>query len=368
MAGAAERAASTLGKAPSRSSFGPQASYGGSVESKEGKNFSAEQSTSAEKSDRVAKEFAGVQSAIDGLIAKTSNAGERAAMQDFKGQLAKSTDAMHGTKTQATLTQSASDTNSLTNTSGSSIAVNNNPLMAKEALRLSGGSAFKALELMSTPEGRQQVADNVGQQTAAAAGVTSGNATSITGAPIAPPKSVAKQDGEGKAQVLADAGGNLQQATAAGNAAKNKAVAQRGDMGAPSSATAPVDQSPATNRFNSITGEASAGAAAVKLSSQTTGGINRAGDQMFGDKGGAGRLVDSSWTFGLLGQAKTNGELKTSLRDLAAVDSGASARLSDMGLRGTATKEDMQYLSDRADVLSNAKQVANRDEAAQAPW
>ena len=59
---------------------------------------------------RAEKNFDKAAKAIEGLIAKTSNAGERAAMQSFLGSLARSTNASYSTNVGQTYTQQASDT------------------------------------------------------------------------------------------------------------------------------------------------------------------------------------------------------------------------------------------------------------------
>lgn len=353
--GKANRAAQQLGQAPTRSSYGPSANYGLGVRDGETQNWSGERSNSSELQQRAEKNFDKAAKAIEGLMAKTSNSGERAAMQSFMGSLARSTDATYQTNVGQSYTQTASDTNSRTDANGASVQVNDNARYGAEALRQAGGSGAKALQEAATDPGFQnRVAQAMAPGIAGEVAPRGGSATGMDGKPIDSPKHVSQQRQEGQAAVQTQRGKDQAAAGAAGQGYMRQADAHRGPMGAPTSVAMP-DQSPAQQAYDKNKGGAERGLSYTQDRQAVAGGVNRASEAIFTDKGGFGRLLDASLGFGLFGQAKTHDEIRQPLQQLADVDPQARERLASIGKTGRVSSDDIEFLAERGKVM-NIKQ------------
>lgn len=350
----ADQTARRLGNVPSRSSYGPSASYGGSVKDAESQSWTGSQANNAETQQRAEKNFDKAAKAIEGLIAKTSNAGERAAMQSFLGSLARSTNASYSTNVGQTYTQHASDTQQRLDGSGASVQVNDNARYGAEALRLAGGNAARALEGATNPATQNAVAGNVGAQVATEHNPRGGPAVGMDGKPIDPPKAVATQRKEGEAAVTSQRPKDAATARAAGAGYIREANSHRSPMGAPAT-TAMPDQSPAQTLFNQNKGGAERGMVATQDSQAVNGGLNRTSAAIFNDKGGFGRLLDASFGFGLFGRAQTPQEIRQPLEQLASVDPQSQSRLAQIGKSGRVSDEDIEFLAGRAKQM-NIKQ------------
>jgi len=350
----ADQTARRLGNVPSRSSYGPSASYGGSVKDAETQSWSGSQANNAETQQRAEKNFDKAAKAIEGLIAKTSNAGERSAMQSFLGSLARSTNATYSTNVGQTYTQQAIDTQQRTDGSGASVQVNDNARYGAEALRMARGNAARALQAATDPGTQNAVAANVGGQIATEHNPRVGSAVGMDGKPIDPPKAVSTQRQEGEAAVTAQRPKDAATARAAGAGYIREANSHRSPMGAPAT-TAMPDQSPAQTLFNQNKGGAERGMVATQDSQAVNGGLNRTSAAIFNDKGGFGRLLDASFGFGLFGRAQTPQEIRQPLEQLASVDPQSQSRLAQIGKAGRVSDEDIEFLAGRAKQM-NIKQ------------
>ena len=354
--GKANRAAQQLGNGPSRSSYGPSASYGLGVRDGESKNWTGERGNSSEIQQRAERNFDKASKAIEGLMAKTTNSGERAAMQSFLGSLAKSTDATYQSNVGQTYTQSASNQTSRTDGAGAQVQVNDNAQYGAEALRMSGGNGARALQqAVTSPSFQNQVAANVAPSIANQTVPRNGPAVGMDGQPIEAPKSVQQQRGEGQEAVQQQRGKDQAAATQAGQKHLAQGTAARGNMGAPASATTMPDQSPAQKLHDTNKGSAERNLAYQQDRQAVAGGVNRASEAIFSDKGGMGRLLDASLGFGLFGQAKSHDDIRQPLQQLADADPQARARLSTIGKSGKVSEDDIEFLAQRAKVM-NIKQ------------
>lgn len=90
------------------------------------------------------------------------------------------------------------------------------------------------------------------------------------------------------------------------------------------------------------------------------GGLNRATEAIFADNGGMTRLLSASLGFGWFGDARTPDEVRGSLQELAAQDGASRDRLADIGKRGWAGKDDLEFLANRQPQLEASRQPANQ--------
>ena len=343
----AQNTANRLGNLPSKSSYGPTASYGGGVKDGESQSWTGSQTTSADTQQRVEKNFDKAAKAVESLMAKTSNAGERAAMQSFLGSLARSTNATYSTNVGQSYTQQASNTTQRADGSGASVQVNDNGRYGAELLRQAGGNAARAINMASDPAVQNSVARNVGAQIANENNPRGAPTVGIDGQPIEAPKAVSTQRKEGEAAVAQQRPKDAAAANAAGQGYIREANGHRAPMGAPAT-TAMPDQSPAQTLFNSNRGAADRGYSNAQESQAVNGGLNRTSAAIFNDKAGFGRLLDASFGFGLFGQAKTPEEIRQPLEQLASVDPASRGRLAQIGKTGRVSEVDMEFLAGRA--------------------
>lgn len=342
--GKANRAAQQLGQAPSRSSYGPSANYGYGVRDGEQLSWSSDRGNSAEVQQRAEKNFDKAAKAIEGLMAKTSNSGERAAMQSFLGSLARSTDATYQTNVGQSYTQTAADTNSRTDANGASVQVNDNGRYGAEALRQAGGSGARALEqAVTNPNFRDQVAGAVAPGVAGEVAPRGGPAVGMDGKPIEAPKSVTQQRQEGQAAVEAQRGSDQAAATAAGQGYIREADGHRAPMGAPTTVAMP-SQAPAREAFDTNKGSAERGLASGQRSAAREAGINRMLEAAYADQAGFGRLLGASFGFGI--GTSTHEENRAAIQKVAESNPAFNARLEQIGRQGRVTDEDKQFLSD----------------------
>lgn len=348
----ATRAAQQLGQAPSKSSYGVGAGYGFGTKDAEGKDWSAERGNSSEIQQRAEKNFDKASKAIQSLMGKTSNSGERAAMESFLGSLSRSTDATYGTSTQSSLTHTASDTNQHNSGSGASYQVNDNGRYGAAALDSAGGNGARALQqAVTNPEFLNKVGSSVGEQVAGETVPAGGQATGMDGKPIESPKTVAAQHQEGDASVQAQRPKDQAAARGAGNANMREAAGHRAPIGAPTS-TAMPSQAPAQQEFNEHKGQAERGLSSTQERAAVSGGLNRASEAIFADKGGMGRLLDASLGFGLFGQAQTLDEVRAPLQQLADSDKPSRDRLAAIGKSGRASEADIEFLAERGKIMN----------------
>ncbi len=348
----ASRAAQQLGQAPTRSSYGPSANYGVGVRDGEVQTWNGERSNSAEMQQRAEKNFDTVSKAIEGLMGKTSNAGERAAMQSFLGSLAKSTDATYQTSVGQTYAQTASTTNDRSAGAGASVQVNDNGRYATEAVRMAGGSGAGALKQSVVDPGfRDQVAANVGPQIANQAVPQGGPALGMDGKPIEAPKPVSSQREEGQRHVEAQRPIDQAAARSAGGGYIGEANGHRATMGAPKTVAMP-DLKPAQALKTQHQGATERGLAYTQERQAVNGGINRTSEAIFADMGGAGRLLDASLGGGLFGQAKSHDEIRQPIQQLADADPASRERLASIGKSGRVTKDDIDFLAERGKVMN----------------
>lgn len=343
----AQNTANKLSNLPSKSSYGPTASYGGGVKDGESQSWTGSQTTSADTQQRVEKNFDKAAKAVESLMGKTTNAGERAAMQSFLGSLARSTNATYSTNVGQSYTQQASDTTQRTDGSGASVQANDNARYGAELLRQAGGNAAKAISMAADPGVQNSVARNVGGQIANENNPRGTPTVGMDGQPIEAPKSVGTQRKEGEAAVAQQRPKDAAAANGAGQGYIREANGHRGSMGAPPT-TAMPDQSPAQTLFNSNRGAADRGYTGSQDSQAVNGGLNRTSAAIFNDKAGIGRLLDASFGFGLFGQAKTPEEIRQPLEQLASVDPASRGRLAQIGKNGRVSEDDIEFLSGRA--------------------
>ena len=350
--GKANRAAQQLGQAPTRSSYGPSANYGYGVRDGEQQNWSGERGNSTEVQQRAEKNFDKAAKAIEGLIGKTSNSGERAAMQSFLGSLARSTDATYQTNVGQSYTQTASDTNSRTDANGASVQVNDNGRYGAEALRQAGGSGARALEQSVTNPGfRDQVAGAVAPGIAGSVAPRGGAAVGMDGKPIEAPKSVGQQRHDGQVAVEDQRGKDQGAAAGAGQAYIREANGHRAPMGAPTSVAMP-DQTPAQKAFDTNKGSAERGLATGQRNAAREAGVNRMLEAAFADQAGFGRLLGASLGFGV--GTRTHEENRAAIQQVADSNPAFSARLEQIGRQGRVTDDDKQFLTEnRRDGLAD---------------
>lgn len=346
----AKSLADVLGNAPTRSNYGLGASYGGGVRDSEGKDWSGERGNSVERQQRAEKNFETAKRAVESEMAKTSNSGERAAMESFLGSLSKSTDATYGTNTRSTLSSSAGENDSRSNKVGASYQVNDNARYGEEALRMTGGNAYQALrEAATNSHFLDQVGAAVGHDVAGSYVPSRGSHEGIDGQPIAQPKSVDSQHKDGDRQVASQRGRDQAAAEAAGNSRLAEAESHRAPMGAPTSTDMPSDAH-AKTAFNETKGDVSDRKQWAGERAAVSGGVNRVSDAIFEDKAGIGRLLDASLGFGLFGQAKTHDEIREPLKQLATYDQPSRDRFAAIGNIGSVTEQDMEFFAERAKV------------------
>lgn len=343
----AQNTANKLGNLPTKSSYGPTASYGGGVKDGENQSWTGTQSTSADTQQRVEKNFDKAAKAVESLMAKTTNSGERAAMQSFLGSLARSTNATYSTNVGQSYTQQASNTTQRNDGSGASVQVNDNARYGAELLRQAGGNASRALNMAAVPAVQNTVAGNVGAQVANENNPRGGPSVGMDGQPIEAPKSVATQRKEGEGAVAQQRPKDVAAANSAGAGYIREANSHRAPMGAPAT-TAMPDQSPAQTLFSNNQGAAERGYNNAQDSQAVNGGLNRTSAAIFNDKAGFGRLLDASFGFGLFGQAKTPEEIRQPLEQLASVDPSSRTRLAQIGKNGRVSEDDMEFLAGRA--------------------
>jgi conjugal transfer mating pair stabilization protein TraG len=348
----ASQAAQQLGQAPSKSSYGFGAGYGFGTKDAEGKDWSAERGNSSEIQQRAEKNFDKASKAIQSLMGKTSDSGERAAMESFLGSLSRSTDATYGTSTQSSLTHTASDTNQRNNGAGASYQVNDNGRYGAAALEASGGNGARALQQAVTNPGfLSKVGSRVGAEVAGETVPAGGQATGMDGKSIDSPKTVASQHKEGDATVQAQRPKDQAAAGGAGNANMREAAGHRAAIGAPAT-TAMPSQAPAQQTFNDHKGQAEGGLSSTQERAAVSGGLNRASEAIFADKGGMGRLLDASLGFGLFGQAQTVDEVRAPLQQLADSDKPSRDRLAAIGKSGRASEADIEFLAERGKIMN----------------
>jgi len=276
-------------------------------------------------------------------------------MDDFLGQMSKSTDAMYGTKTSSALTSTASSSDSRNDGATASVSMNDNNTYGQEALRQSGGNPETALRSAVTNPGFQQsVANGAAPGIANSAVPEHGPATGMRGAPLDAPKSVEGQKTEGDAAVQSDRAGNEQKATSAGSAAMAKAAHQREAIGAPGT-TAMPSITPAADAFSENKKGTEAGFADQQQRALVGAGINRATEAVFADRTGMLRLMDSSFLGGMTSRSEVPEDTKAAFRTLAQNDQPAAQRLMQMGNAGRATEDDIKFLNERAKVMENGK-------------
>lgn len=342
--GKANRAAQQLGQAPSRSSYGPSANYGYGVRDGEQLSWSSDRGNTAEVQQRAEKNFDKAAKAIEGLMAKTSNSGERAAMQSFLGSLARSTDATYQTNVGQSYTQTAAETNSRTDANGASVQVNDNGRYGAEALHQAGGSGARALQQAVTDPGfRDRVAGAVAPGVAGEVVPRGGAAVGMDGKPIEAPKSVTQQRQEGQAAVEAQRGNDQAAATTAGQGYIREADGHRAPMGAPTSVAMP-NQAPAREAFDKNKGSAEGGLATGQRNAAREAGINRMLEAAYADQAGFGRLLGASFGFGI--GTSTHEENRAAIQQVAASNPAFNARLEQIGRQGRVTDDDKQFLSD----------------------
>ncbi len=346
----AKSVANVLGDGPSRSSYGLGGSYGGGVRDSEGKDWSGERGNSVERQQRAEKNFETAKRAVESEMAKTSNSGERAAMESFLGSLSKSTDATYGTNTRSTLSSSAGENDSRSSRVGASYQVNDNARYGEEALRMTGGNAYQALrEAATNSHFLDQVGAAVGHDVAGSYVPSRGSHEGIDGQPIAQPKSVDSQHKDGDRQVASQSGRDQAAAEAAGNSRLAEAESHRAPMGAPTSTDMPSDAH-AKTAFNETKGDVSDRKQWAGERAAVSAGVNRVSDAIFEDKAGIGRLLDASLGFGLFGQAKTHDEIREPLKQLATYDQPSRDRFAAIGNIGSVTEQDMEFFAERAKV------------------
>lgn len=351
----ASEAAKRLGQAPSSSRYGVTGAIGFNNNTVEGKSFSGERGNTDEQRHQAEQNFDKATKAVRALQGRTSNSGERAAMDDFLGQMSKSTDAMYGTKTSSTLTSTASSSDSRNDGATASVSMNDNNTYGQEALRQSGGNPETALRSAVTNPGFQQsVANGAAPGIANSAVPEHGPATGMRGAPLDAPKSVEGQKTEGDAAVKSDRAGNEQKATSAGSAAMAKAAHQREAIGAPGT-TAMPSITPAADTFSENKKGTEAGFANQQQRALVGAGINRATEAVFADRTGMLRLMDSSFLGGMTSRSEVPEDTKAAFRTLAQNDQPAAQRLMQMGNAGRATEDDIKFLNERAKVMENGK-------------
>lgn len=343
----AQNTANKLGNLPTKSSYGPTAAYGGGVKDGENQSWTGTQSTSADTQQRVEKNFDKAAKAVEALMAKTTNSGERAAMQSFLGSLARSTNATYSTNVGQSYTQQASNTTQRNDGSGASVQVNDNARYGAELLRQAGGSASRALNMAAVPAVQNTVAGNVGAQIANENNPRGGPSVGMDGQPIEAPKSVAAQRKEGEGAVAQQRPKDVAAANSAGAGYIREANSHRAPMGAPAT-TAMPDQAPAQTLLNNNRGAAEREYNNAQDSQAVNGGLNRTSAAIFNDKAGFGRLLDASFGFGLFGQAKTPEEIRQPLEQLASVDPSSRTRLAQIGKNGRVSEDDMEFLAGRA--------------------
>ncbi|WP_126448093.1 conjugal transfer protein TraG N-terminal domain-containing protein [Sulfuricystis multivorans] len=363
--GKANRAAQQLGQAPSQSSYGPNATYGFSSRDTEQKSWSSDRGNTAEIQQRAEKNFDKAARAIEGLMSKTSNSGERAAMQSFLGSLARATDATYQTNVSQSYTQTASKASSRTDANGASVEVNDNGLYGAEALRLAGGSGYRAIEqAVTNPNFREQVASTVARRVAGAVAPLGGSAYGMDGQPIEAPKSVDKQRLDGQEAVKNQRGKDQKAAAAAGQGYLQMAEKQRTQVGAPPSVDMP-DLTSAQKAFDTIKGSTERGLNSGQHSAAREAGINRLLEAAFADQAGFGRLLSASLGFGI--GTKTHDENRAAIQKLADSNPAFNARLEQIGRHGRVTEDDKQFFSEHRDdgffdrageTLNNALQSA----------
>lgn len=346
----AKSLANVLGDGPSRSSYGLGGSYGGGVQDSEGKDWSSERGNSAERQQRAERNFETAKRAVESVMAKTSNSGERAAMESFLGSLSKSTDATYGTNTRSTLSSSAGESDSRSSRVGASYQVNDNARYGEEALRMTGGNPYQALrEAATNPHFLDQVGAAVGHDVAESYVPRHGSHEGIDGQPISQPKSVDAQHRDGDKQVASQSGRDRAAAEAAGNSRLAEAESHRAPMGAPPSTDMPSD-APAKTAFNETKKDVGDRQKWAGERAAVSGGVNRVTDAIFEDKAGIGRLLDASLGFGLFGQAKTHDEIREPLKQLATYDEPSRDRFAAIGNIGRVTEQDMEFFAERAKV------------------
>ena len=347
LANLAQETANKLGNLPSKSSYGPDASYGYGVKDGESKSWSGKESTSADTQQRVEKNFDKASKAVEALMAKTSDAGERAAMQSFLGSLARSTNATYSTNVGQSYTQQASSSTQRTDGSGSSVQVNDNARYGAELLSQAGGNAYRAISMAANPEAQNSVARSAGGLVASENNPSEGNSVGMDGHPIEAPKSVGAQRKEGETAVSQQRPKDAAAARSAGAAYMREADGHRAPIGAPTT-TAMPDQSPAQTLLDNNRGATTRGLSSAQESQAVNGGLNRTSAAIFNDKAGFGRLLDASFGFGLFGQAKTPEEIRQPLEQLAGADPVSRGRLAQIGKVGRVSEDDMEFLADRA--------------------
>lgn len=346
----AQNTADRLGNLPSKSSYGPSAAYGGGVKDGESQSWTGSQSTSADTQQRVEKNFDKASKAIEGLMARTSSAGERAAMQSFLGSLARSTNATYSTNVGQSYTQQASETTQRTDGSGASVQVNDNARYGAALLQKAGGNIHQLDRMMSRGNSSNllnEVASTVGGEVAHENNPRGGPTVGMDGKPIEAPKAVSTQRKEGEAAVAQQRPKDNAAANSAGHGYIREADGHRAPMGAPAT-TAMPDQSPAQTVFNNNRGSVDRGYTNAQESQAVNGGLNRTSAAIFNDKAGFGRLLDATFGFGLFGQAKTPEEIRQPLEQLANVDPASRSRLAQIGKNGRVSEDDMEFLAGRA--------------------
>lgn len=346
----AQNTANQLGNLPTKSSYGPTASYGAGVKDGETSSWTGSQSASADTQQRVEKNFDKAARAVEAIMAKTTNSGERAAMQSFMGSLARSTNATYSTNVGQAYTQQASSTTQRSDGSGASVQVNDNARYSAELLQKAGGSIHQLDRAMSRGNPSQllnEVASTVGGQVAGESNQRGAPAVGMDGQSIEAPKGVGTQRKEGEAAVANQRPKDSAAASSAGHGYIQEANGHRGTIGAPGSTEMP-DQSPAQTVLNSNRGASERGYGNSHESQAVSGGLNRTSAAIFNNKAGFARLLDASIGFGLFGQAKTPEEIRAPLEQLASIDPTSRGRLAQIGKTGRVSDEDIEFLAGRA--------------------
>ena len=353
----AQNTANKLGNLPTKSSYGPAASYGGGVKDGENQSWTGTQSTSADTQQRVEKNFDKAAKAVEALMAKTTNSGERAAMQSFLGSLARSTNATYSTNVGQSYTQQASNTSQRNDGSGASVQVNDNARYGAALLQKAGGNIHQLDRMMTRGNPSKlldEIASTVGGKIANEHNPHGGSSVGMDGQPIEAPKSVATQRKEGEGAVAQQRPKDVASANSAGAGYIRDANSHRSPMGAPAT-TAMPDQSPAQTLFSNNRGAAEGGYNNAQDSQAVNGGLNRTSSAIFNNKAGFARLLDASFgsvlkAFGgpNFGQAVTPEEIRQPLENLASVDPQARGRLAQIGKSGRVSDEDIEFLAGRA--------------------
>lgn len=190
--------------------------YGGSVRMPKTQSWSGSQANNAETQQRAEKNFDKAAKAIEGLIAKTSNAGERSAMQSFLGSLARSTNATYSTNVGQTYTQQASDTQQRTDGSGASVQVNDNARYGAEALRMAEVMLHELYRRQLIPELKMRLLPMLAGRLPPNTILESVPLSAWMASPIDPPKAVSTQRQEGEAAVTTQRPKDAATARAAG--------------------------------------------------------------------------------------------------------------------------------------------------------